>query len=152
MTDQAAAVGRLVDALREMTDRACFACGPDNPIGLHLDDFGHENGWVTARFAPRHEYQGTIGSLHGGIAATALDEIMVWAGILQEAVLSVTGKLELRYRRPLANTGSYRLRGRVDTRRGRRLTMEGAILAEDEPAVTATGLYLVSRDLGELIE
>ena len=103
-----------VAALRAHTDNGCFACGLDNPIGLHLDGFARDGSDITAAFTARPEYQGTVGSLHGGIAATALDEILVWAGILLEDVLTVTGTMELRYRRPLASAGVHRVRGRVD--------------------------------------
>ncbi len=109
---------------------------------------------MLARFTARPELAGTINHLHGGIAATALDEILVWAGIIQEKVLTVTARLQIRYRRPVANLqGLIRLRGRVEERRGRRLTISGELDAGDgTAAVTASGLYLVSHSVGELME
>lgn len=143
----------IVDALRKHTDEACFACGPANPIGLRVDEFVEVDGHVEATFLARPEYQGTTGALHGGIAATALDEILVWAGILQQGVLTVTGKMEIRYRAPVQpHGGRVRVRARVDERRGRRLTISGELLAADgSAAVTASGLYLVSHTVDELV-
>ena len=153
MAEQVIPIARIVDKLREHTGNECFACGLANPIGLHIDGFTLTGGDVRARFAPRAELQGTIGTLHGGIAAAALDEILVWAGIIQEKVLTVTAKLELRYRRSVGNLGGpIDLRARVDERRGRRLTISGALEAEDGAvAVSASGLYLVSHTVAELM-
>ena len=120
MADDTAPIARIVDRLRDHTGNGCFACGLANPIGLHIDGFVEQDGDVTAGFTARPELQGIIGSMHGGVAATALDEILVWAGIIQEKVLTVTARLEVRYRRPVGNLeGSIGLRGRVEERRGR---------------------------------
>ena len=142
-----AEIARIVQLLRDQTGRMCFACGPDNPIGIHLGDPHIEGTDIAARFSPRHEFQGTSGNLHGGIAATVIDEILVWAGILQERVLCVTGKMEVRYRRALSNDGEYVARARVDRRSGRRLEISGEILDDGRTAITGTGLYLVSREV-----
>lgn len=118
-----------------------------------MDDFDIRGDDVVATFNARHDLQGTIGNLHGGIAATALDEILVWAGILQEQVLSVTGKLELRYRRPVGVSGMIDLRARVEERRGNRLVISGSLDAGDGArSVTAKGLYLVSHTIAEIME
>jgi uncharacterized protein (TIGR00369 family) len=142
-------IADIVDLLRAQTGRMCFACGPDNPIGIHLGDPKVDGTDITATFRPRHEYQGTSGSLHGGIAATVVDEIMVWAAILQERVLCVTGRMDIRYRKPLANDGEYLARARVDRRSGRRLEVSAEIEADGATAVSGSGLYLVSRPIDE---
>lgn len=144
-------VAGLVDRIRRHYDDGCFACGRDNPLGLHLDDFDVEGSEVVARFTPRAEYRGVVGSLHGGIAATALDEMLVWAGILTEGVVSVTATLDLRYRTPTATGTRYQVRGRVDGRSGRRLQLSGELRAGDEPAVTARGLYVVTAEVADLL-
>lgn len=153
MADRTEPISRIVDRLREHTGNVCFACGPANPIGLHIDGFREQDGDVIAGFTARPELQGIIGSLHGGISATALDEILVWAGIIQEGVLSVTGRLEVRYHRPVANLeGPISLRARVDECRGRRLTISGELDAGAGAAVSASGLYLVSHTIADLMQ
>lgn len=142
---------QLVDAVRRHYDDGCFACGRENPIGLHLDDFALLDGEVRARFAPRPDYRGAGTTLHGGVAATALDEILVWAGILVERVLTVTGTMELRYRRPVTVHDEIVVSARVDERRGRRLMLSGELVADDEVRVQASGLYLVSATLEDLL-
>lgn len=136
-----------VDRVRRDLGDVCFACGRNNSVGMHLDLAHWDGNEVTGTFDPRAEYQGYGDVLHGGIAATALDEISVWAGILSEKVLSVTGKLELRYRKPLTTADEIAAIGRVTERRGRRLTIEASLEGPEGVAVTSTGLFLVQRDL-----
>ncbi|HEV8371935.1 MAG TPA: hypothetical protein VGR68_01930, partial [Actinomycetota bacterium] len=62
--------------------RHCFACGDANPIGLHLDDIRRVGDEVHATLHPRPEYQSYPGVLHGGICATALDEVLGYSAIL----------------------------------------------------------------------
>jgi acyl-coenzyme A thioesterase PaaI-like protein len=120
---------------------------------LRVDEFAFDGDGITATFLARHDYQGTSRTLHGGIAATALDEILVWAGIVHEDVLLITAKLEVRYHRPVETTnGRVRIRARVDDRSGRRLKISGEIDGPDgKKSVSATGLYLVSHTIGDLI-
>lgn len=151
MAEETLSIAETADRLREHTGNGCFACGLANPIGLHVDGFTRRGGDIAARFNARPDYQGTIGTLHGGVSAAALDEILVWAGIIQEGVLTVTAKLELRYRRPVTGLGGViELRGRVDERRGRRLSISGELLEDGAAAVSASGLYLVSHTVEEL--
>jgi acyl-coenzyme A thioesterase PaaI-like protein len=128
----------------------CFACGRRNDVGLHLDDFDWDGSTVIGSFDPRDEYRGAGDVLHGGIAATALDEISVWAGMLGERVLTVTGKLELRFRAPLTVDDRITASGQVDERRGRRLVISASLSNARGVAVESNGLFLVSRDLHEL--
>jgi hypothetical protein len=51
-------VAQLVAAVRRHYDDGSFACGRDNPIGLHLDDYQ-----VSARFTLRVEYRGVADML-----------------------------------------------------------------------------------------
>lgn len=144
-------LAELVDRIRKHYDDGCFACGRDNPIGLHLDDFNlSEEGEVSARFTPRSEYRGAGTTVHGGVAATALDEMLVWAGLLNEQVLTVTGKLELRFRKPLHVTEEVVARARVDEMRGRRMTASGELVVDEEVRAQASGLFVVSADLAEM--
>ena len=145
-------ISELVDAIRRHYDDGCFACGRDNPIGLHLDDFSLEDGRVSAEFTPRDHYRGAGSTLHGGVAATALDEILVWAGMLVEGVLTVTGTLEVRYRRPVEVGDVIKATAWVDERRGRRLRLAGELSVDDETMVGASGLYLVAARLDDLLD
>ena len=89
----------------------CFACGTDNPVGLHLEPAEMDGEEAVATFEPLAHHGGAGETLHGGLAATVLDEIMVWAGILSEKVLTVTGTMEMRFLRPITVTDEVEARG-----------------------------------------
>ena len=113
-------------------------------MGLHLDDFEVVDDTVVAEFTPRPEYQGFGGVLHGGVLATALDEILAWSAILLAGSPAVTAKLELRYRNPAPATATYRLTGRVVGDRGRRLVLEGTCHVGNKLIAQAGGIFLKS--------
>lgn len=140
----------LVERLRAAYGYGCFACGPANPVGLHIDGFEVHGREVRASFQPRRQYRGMPDVLHGGVAATALDEIMVWAGILTQGAMSVTATLDLKFRNPSPLEDLLNLRGRIDERRGRRMRASGELLAEGTTVAEARGLLLVTEEIGKL--
>jgi len=124
-------------------DEACFACGASNPIGLQIGGF-ESTGGVVSQFTPRADSCGFEDVLHGGIIATALDEMLSWTAILLENVMVVTAKLELRYAKPAPVAATYRLTGALEERRGRRLLMRGECrTVPGEVVASASGLFLV---------
>ena len=141
-----------VDAVRRHYDDGCFACGRENPLGLHLDEFALDGAEVRATFTPRAEYRGSENVLHGGVTATALDEILVWAGILLEKVMTVTGTLELKYRKPVPLDQEIQVSGKVDERSGRRMQISGRLSVDDVPLVIGSGLYVVVAEMRDLLE
>lgn len=134
----------LLDAIRAEYP-GCFACGADNPVGLHLEPVSIDGGEAVATYWPSVHHGGAGDVLHGGLAATVLDEIMVWAALISHRVLTVTGTMELRFRRPVTVDGEIEVRGRVEERSGRRLRCSGDLVIDGETAVTGSGLYLVAR-------
>lgn len=134
-----------VERVRRAFGDGCFACGRDNPEGLHLHDWDWSGAESTAMFRPRPTHIGADTTLHGGLAATVLDEAMVWAGIFAERVLTVTATMQLRFRRPLSVHDAIEARGRVVSRSGRRLQLAGSLHQHGRPCVEATGLYVVSQ-------
>ena len=123
---------------------ACYGCGDDNQVGLRLTFERHDAG-VVATFHPRSHHRGAPGILHGGVAATALDETMAVLGYLLDGVHTVTGTLELRYRRPVPLDGSpLRIeawRDRPEARRRQRV--HGRLrLADGTVAVEASGIFV----------
>ena len=76
----------------------CFACGPDNPIGLQIR-FNVEGDECTAEFTPNENHVGFSDTVHGGIIYTALDDVT--ANILyQQGRKAHTARCEIRYRQP----------------------------------------------------
>lgn len=126
----------------------CFGCGRRNDIGLQIGGFALADGGLTAQFSPRSDYRGYEDVLHGGILATALDEMLGWTAILLEDVMVVTAKLDLRFPKPAPVNERYRLTGTPRERRGRRLLLAGDCRTEAGTVVaTATGLFLIAQEL-----
>ena len=58
--------------------------------------------------------------------------------------------MELRYRKPVHVTESILVRARVNERRGKRLSVSGELMVDDDVRVEASGLYLVTSELAEM--
>jgi len=100
---------------------------------------------LVAVFVPDASHEGRPGFLHGGLAATALDETMAALGWALDEIHTVTATLSLRYREPVpVDGGAVRVeawRDRAGPRRVQkvhgRLVLAGGVVA-----VEATGLFV----------
>ena len=52
----------------------CFACGQDNPNGLHMR-FEVDEEKCLAYYTPQEQHQSYPGRMHGGLVAVLLDEV-----------------------------------------------------------------------------
>jgi len=82
----------------DAADRRCFVCGPDNPIGLHIQ-FRMEGDRCCAEFTPGPNHVGYDQVVHGGILFSALDDVMANWFYLQGA-RGFTARCEMRFRQP----------------------------------------------------
>ena len=124
--------------------RMCMVCGVDNATGLHARFFELETGELVGEFTPRVELQGYPGRLHGGIAATILDETVGRAvSIGDPSVFGVTVELNVRYRKPVPIDRPVRVIARITKDSSRLFEGTGEIVLEDgSVAVEASGKYL----------
>ena len=125
--------------LNDTTDyQLCFACGQRNPYGLHMV-FRQEDDSIVCDFMPQVEHQGFPGIIHGGIVASVLDEALNRTSMLgNPPAWTMTGRLEVRYRRNVPYGPLLRVRAKLKSQRGRLLTATGVLtLAEDEAMVLA---------------
>jgi acyl-coenzyme A thioesterase PaaI-like protein len=123
--------------------RHCFACGADNPIGMHLDDIRREGDQVLATLHPRPEYQSYPGVLHGGLSATALDELMGYASILLAGIWAATATMEVRYRSRVPYDAPLGLVAGLTDTRGRRVRAWARLhLPDNGVGAEATGLLI----------
>jgi acyl-coenzyme A thioesterase PaaI-like protein len=96
-------------------------------------------------FRPGESHAGRPGFLHGGLAATLLDETMAALSLATDRVHSVTATLSLRYRVPVpVDAGPLRMEAWYADGRARRVRkVHGRILlADGTTAVEATGLFV----------
>jgi acyl-coenzyme A thioesterase PaaI-like protein len=100
---------------------------------------------LVATFTPRAEHRGPPGYLHGGLAATCLDEAMASLSIALDNEYSLTATLQLRYRQPVPLDGTVvrieAWRDRAERRRAHKV--HGRLLLSDGTlAVEASGLFV----------
>jgi acyl-coenzyme A thioesterase PaaI-like protein len=124
----------------------CFACGRQNPFGLQLQ-FSMDGEGVQAKFRPGPHLQGFAGLLHGGIAATVLDDVMNNLVTRKRGVLAVTGSLEVRYRKPIPITSTLICRASIARERGPMFYAEAVLVAEgsDEVLVEAKSVQMAVK-------
>jgi uncharacterized protein (TIGR00369 family) len=122
---------------------SCFVCGESNPQGLQLR-FHTDGQVVTTQFTPRAEHVGFQGVVHGGLTATVLDEIMVWACLVAARKFAFCAELNVRYLQPLVPGVAVTVTSElVANRKGRIFEAQAAVLNRaGQPVATATGKYL----------
>lgn len=122
--------------LNDTTDyQLCYACGQRNPYGLHMV-FRLEDDTIVSDFQPREEHQGFPGVIHGGIIATMLDETLNRTSMLSEnPQWTMTGRLEVRYRRSVPFGPLLRVRASLITQRGRMIQATGKLTRADDESV-----------------
>ncbi len=59
---------------KQHNSKMCFVCGLKNSSGLHASFYEVEGNQLVALFTPCDEHQGYPDRMHGGLAATILDE------------------------------------------------------------------------------
>jgi uncharacterized protein (TIGR00369 family) len=125
-----------------ITNNPCFACGPRNPRGLHLD-IQHDGESIYVDFTPDETWQGFGGLAHGGLVATVLDEVMAWA-LYGYDDLAVTAKMEITYRKPVPIGRPLRATARLREDRGRAKKVRGEIRdAAGRLLASAESLFLI---------
>jgi acyl-coenzyme A thioesterase PaaI-like protein len=101
----------------------CFACGPDNPIGLKIK-FQLEDGKCSGVFTPTETHVGYANTVHGGIIYAALDDVMANVLYLQD-MKAHTAKCEIRYRKALEVGQTIKLTGWIEHQRRRLVVLQG---------------------------
>lgn len=120
----------------------------EDPLGLGLRfklDRSAVPPRLLARFDPRPDHRGPPGYLHGGVAASVLDETMASLSWAIEGRPSVTARLELRYRKAVPLDGTpVRIEAWRENDGARRVqrVVGRIVLADESVAVEATGLFV----------
>ena len=127
--------------------KSCFVCGEDNTHGLR-QRFETDGRVVRSHFTPRAEHAGFTGVVHGGILATLLDEIMVWACAVNARRFGYCAEMTVRFHRPAAPGKELLVEAElVADRRGRVFEAKGELRsAAGEVVASATGKYMPVGD------
>ena len=109
----------------------CFACGEDNPKGLHLQfEWVGETRYQTV-FVAGPEHQSYNGLVHGGIISTLLDEVMGGYVYQKTGRPAFTARLEVRYRQPTPIGVPVTVGAALEKQRGRLYEMKSEVKLPD---------------------
>lgn len=124
--------------------RHCFGCGIDHPTGLHMQMEAGEGLTVIGRFTVTENHQGAPGLAHGGVLASAIDDVLGGLNwLLGEP--AVTGRLTCDYKAPVPVGTTLFIRSRIDGVKGRKVYVSAIAHLGDESgpvAVTASAIFI----------
>jgi uncharacterized protein (TIGR00369 family) len=99
---------------KQPNSRMCFACGLENPAGLHLHFYDNGVDEVVSEFTLAPEHQGYPGVAQGGIVAAILDEVGGRTVMIGDPMrFFMTAKLEIKYRQPVPTGAPLRAVGKL---------------------------------------
>ncbi len=113
----------------------CFACGPDNPIGLQIR-FTLDGDRCTGEFTPNENHVGYENTVHGGIIFSSLDDVMANVLYLRK-IKAHTARCEIRYRQALEVGQTVRLTGWIESERRRLIVLKGEARLADSDRLIA---------------
>ncbi|BCW92907.1 MAG: thioesterase [Thermoanaerobaculum sp.] len=131
----------------------CFGCGPSNPKGLHIKSFPEGDGLV-CRFTPEEHHEGFPGFLNGGIIGTLFDCHMNWTAAyflmqrdnLPSPAPTVTAEFSVQLLKPTPSRQELLIRARVVEAQGRRVKVEGELVASGEVTARASGTFVAVKE------
>jgi uncharacterized protein (TIGR00369 family) len=136
-------------------DQPCFGCGPQHPIGFHLQF--REEGEGDARevvtdFVPADKYQGPPGVMHGGLVMTLADEIASWALIARLGKFGFTARASCKLLHPVRIGVPVVGRGRVVRSTTRTVSTEVRIAQDGRDAFVGDFAFvLLDREGAEKV-
>ncbi len=125
----------------------CFGCAPENPIGLHMEFF-EEDDAVLSFWRPQEHYQGWVGTLHGGIISTLIDETAGWVVTRKLQTAGVTAQLHVNFCKPVsASDPQLSIRAWITDRKRNFITIKVVIKnAEEETCAEGEAIYFAMND------
>ena len=131
-------------------DGVCYGCGPDNPHGLHIKSFWHEDGvHVMAEHVPDARYCGWPDLGYGGLIAMLVDCHSNWTAMAYHyraeqrdaaslpRINCVTGNLGIKFIKPTPMGLPLTLRAKVEGEVGRKTRVVCEVYAGE--VLTAIG-------------
>jgi acyl-coenzyme A thioesterase PaaI-like protein len=119
----------------------CFACCPSNPFGLKME-FYEDGDDIVSIWEPHLNFQSWIGTLHGGIQATLLDEVGGWIISRKLQTTGVTTHLNVRYKTSVpVGKGPLEIRGRLKEMKRNFAFIDAEISHEGKVCTTCEMIY-----------
>ncbi|PIE59799.1 MAG: thioesterase [Desulfobulbus propionicus] len=137
-------VKKLAITYKQKNSKMCLVCGVENRLGLQARFYGIETDELVAIFTAREEHQSYPGRMHGGIAATMLDETIGRAIMTPDKQFwGVTVDFAMKLRKAVPLGKELKVVARVESENRRGFTGTGEIILPDgSVAVEGSGKYL----------
>ena len=129
----------------------CFACAPTNPHGLKME-FWEDGDELVSMWQPNPNYEGWLGTLHGGIQSTLIDEIGGWWIGRKLQLSAMTTNLQVKFRKPVSSQSEHliELRCRLKEQKRAFVIMEVSLTQEGELRTEAElTYYCFSREVSD---
>jgi acyl-coenzyme A thioesterase PaaI-like protein len=136
----------ILTSIPNSADQTCFGCGARNPHGLHMQFFTDGERVYSFMTVPE-TMTGWDRTVHGGILATILDEIMGWSVIYLLKKIGMTQSIKIDFHKAVdARERLTIVSGIREKRSERSATMAGSIYdSRDTLCVEATGDFTTMR-------
>ena len=128
----------------------CFACCPSNPFGLKME-FYEDGDDIVCIWEPHENFQSWVGTLHGGIQATLLDEVGGWVISRKLQTTGVTTHLNVRYKTTVpVGKGPLEIRARLKEMKRNFAFIDAEISHEGKACTSCEMIYCtVSQDVAK---
>src|SRR5262249_32511471 len=128
----------------------CFACGKDNPAGMHLKFFLDESArQAICKFKLARRYQGPPGHAHGRIIATILHEAMGKVNKLSN-VLALTRTMNVEYLKPVPLGKQLTVIGRPQRVLGREYVNVAEVVGDRGEVLARSTAKFIAVDPGRM--
>jgi acyl-CoA synthetase (AMP-forming)/AMP-acid ligase II/acyl-coenzyme A thioesterase PaaI-like protein len=114
--------------------------GLSNPLAPPMQ-LSHEGEMAIARVTFTHPYEGAPDFVHGGVLASAFDQVFGYLGVLR-GVPALTGSLTVRYRKPTPIGVELRFEAEAERSEGRKSFVRGRCIADGEVTADAEALFV----------
>jgi len=130
-----------VSEMEELAYGDCYACGPNNPLGLQLEFFSYENNdrEVYAVFQPSQSQAGWPEILHGGVIATLSDEAAAYVAYLRNKH-AATARLNIKFKNPTGLNEPVKVTGKLIKETKRILDIEVVLTSHVDGRVLSEGV------------
>lgn len=125
-------------SLPKQVNHTCFACGQNNPLGLHMKFETDEQSLRSRLQVPVH-MAGWADVVHGGIVATILDEVMSNAAIYLLERIILTRSLQVELLKPLHTARQVEARAWLDSKPHERQALMLAEIHDEQGQLCARG-------------
>ena len=130
--------------LKKQTNSSdCIVCGMNNELGLKVQFYEMENGYLVGCFKGINEHQSFPGRMHGGVISAILDEGIgraIWS--FEPNTWGVTTHLKVKYRKPVPLNEELMLISKINENKKRLFEGSGIIVNKEHQILAeATAIF-----------